>query len=96
MSVLDQVLDFFSYDRRCRDEIKEWQRTGSFPDDVVRVYKNERVLRNDIRRMQALDYRVIKREELYRPAEGGDVGDVSGGGGVPIGRQITFTRNPFA
>jgi hypothetical protein len=96
MSLPDQVLDFFSYDHRCRDEIEEWQRTGNFPDDVVRVYKSERVLRTDLRRMQAVGYRVIGREELYRTAEGGDIEDVSGTGGVPVGRQITYTRSTFA
>lgn len=103
MGLLDRVVDVFSSDHRYRDEVKEWQTTGQFPVDVVRTYQHDRVERNDLRRLQDLGYRVVKREqlfaakreELFGRRQGGDIGNVSGGGKQPAGRQITYTRDQF-
>ena len=48
MTLLDPILERISPDRRFRSEGKEWQRTGTFPHDVIRVYKKKRSRHSDL------------------------------------------------
>jgi hypothetical protein len=98
MTFGDRLLDLFSPDHQYRDEVKKWQRTGQFPDPVMRWYKSGRVQGKDVRRMQALGYRVVKREEAYIAAISGDspgFGGPATSGGIPRGWKITYTRTQF-
>jgi hypothetical protein len=78
---LERVADIFIRDHRYRSEISEWRQKGKFPDYVVRSYRNERLEHTDLLRMQALGYRVVRRQELFRT-----------GRGIPVGMRLTYSR----
>ena len=86
-------------DRRFRDEISERQRTDVYPDEVVRLYRNQRTRHADVRRMQKLGNHVVKQECLAGGLTGirgtslgsiGGTGNVSGMSGSAV--QVTYTK----
>ena len=51
-------------DRRFESEVSEWKRTGTFPDDVIRLYQSDRTRHKDFVRMTAMGYRVTSQEKI--------------------------------
>lgn len=99
MALFDSILHFLSPGRKFRDEISEWQRTGSYPAEVVRLYRNQRTRHADVRRMQMLGYHVVKQVSLAGGPSGirgtslgsiGGTGNVSGMSGGAV--QVTYTK----
>jgi len=83
VSRFDQLLDFFSFDHRYRDEIRQWQASGQYPDEIVRRYTNEKVRLRDFRRMTDLGYDFVGQANspMNSAARGASV---STGGGIYV------------
>jgi len=62
VSEIDKIEDALSVDHRYRHEIKQWQETGQFPEEVVREYENDGEKHKDIVRMTQLGYAVVHEE----------------------------------
>ncbi len=59
MNPLSRVIDFFWWNHGDRDEERQWQSSGSFPDVVERAYRKQRDFQRDADRLKAMGYKVV-------------------------------------
>lgn len=57
MNPVNRILDFFCWNKGDRDEERQWQASGSYPDEVDRAYRKQRDFERDAARLQTMGYR---------------------------------------
>lgn len=76
MNLLNRILDFFWWNRANRDEEREWEKSGSYPDVVERTYRNDRDFQRDASRLKSLGYHpgnIHQKRPFGSPWKDGDV-----------------------
>jgi hypothetical protein len=87
MAGIDKIEDLFSADHRYRDEIKQWQEAGAYPEEVVREYETDGEKHKDIVRMTQLGYSNVHEELTDRRMGRSWVNNATEG----IGSSLTVT-----
>jgi hypothetical protein len=79
------ILEWLIPNQRFDQEVAEWKRSGSFPEEVVRLYQSDRARHKDFVRMTKAGFRVTHQEKV----EANSMRDGDRSSGV----QVTYSRN---